>query len=105
MRTNQDQPADTLCAVGSPGRSAAGLRRRAEERLSEKRESQRPDAGEQRTAEDTERLVHELEVHQIELEMQNHELRQARARVDALLAQYTDLYDFAPAGYVTLDRA
>jgi len=86
-------------------RQAGGqaLRRRAEERLSEKQKSQRPAAGDQGTAEDAARLVHELQVHQIELEMQNEELRQARATADALLAQYTDLYDFAPVGYLTLD--
>jgi len=50
------------------------------------------------------RLVHELEVHQIELEMQNDELRQARLTLETTLAKYTDLYDFAPVGYLTLER-
>lgn len=48
------------------------------------------------------RLVHELEVHQIELEMQNAELRLARNDMEALLEKYTELYDFAPVGYFTL---
>jgi PAS domain S-box-containing protein len=43
-------------------------------------------------------------VHQIELEMQNTELRQARYEVDTALEKYTDLYEFAPVGYFTLDR-
>ena len=51
---------------------------------------------------ETARLVHELEVHQIELEMQNEELQRTRAKAEALLAQYTDLYDFAPTGYFNL---
>ncbi len=53
---------------------------------------------------DLQRLVYELQVHQIELEMQNEELVQARAEREAMLDQYTDLYDFSPVGYFTLDR-
>jgi len=100
MKKNQDQPADALRAVGSPGGSAAELRRRAEERL----KGQRTEDRGQRTAEDTARLVHELQVHQIELEMQNEELRQARAQLCAHVAQYIDLFEFAPTGYLILDR-
>lgn len=51
------------------------------------------------------RELHELEVHQIELEMQNEELTEARDKMEALLEKYTDLYDFAPVGYLTLDPA
>jgi len=79
---------------------AAELRRDAEERL----KRQKPAGGEQRTELGTARLVHELQVHQIELEMQNEELRQARTEMETLLAQYTNLYDFAPTGYFNLDR-
>jgi len=50
----------------------------------------------------TRRLVHELQVHQIELEMQNDQLRESRAQVEAALERYTNLYDFAPVGYFTL---
>jgi diguanylate cyclase (GGDEF)-like protein/PAS domain S-box-containing protein len=56
------------------------------------------------TEEELQRLVHELEVHQIELEMQNVELKQARSEVETALEKYTDLYDFAPVGYMTLNR-
>jgi PAS domain S-box-containing protein len=80
---------------------APELRRRAEDRL--QTQEQIPQSA-IRNPQSAQRLVHELRVHQIELEMQNEELRQARARVQTLLAQYTDLYDFAPAGYLTLDR-
>jgi PAS domain S-box-containing protein len=79
---------------------AAALRRRAETRLrAEARKGTAP-----RTTIDTQRLVHELQVHQIELEMQNQELRESRAQVEAGLERYTDLYDFAPVGYLTLSR-
>ena len=78
----------------------AELRRRAEEFLRAKAKG----APLSRTVDEMQRILHELEVHQIELEMQNDELRQARDEVDTALEKYTDLYDFAPVGYFTLDR-
>ena len=78
----------------------AELRLRAEEWLREKPATSRP----QETEDEPLRLHHELQVHQIELEMQNAELRQARDELETTLEQFTDLYDFAPVGYFTLDR-
>jgi hypothetical protein len=60
---------------------SAELRRRAEKRL----KSQMPEADDQNSAVHTQRLLHELQVHQVELEMQNEELRESRAQMEAAL--------------------
>ena len=50
------------------------------------------------------RLVHELQVHQIELELQNEELRRAKEEAEVVSQKYTELYDFAPSGFFTLSK-
>ncbi|MBT2559122.1 PAS domain S-box protein [Hymenobacter sp. ISL-91] len=87
-----------------PASSAAGnalrqLRARAERR---RLVTQSPPA---ETPAEMQRLVQELQVHQIELEMQYEELLLAQAEAEASRAQYLDLYEFAPVGYCTLDAA
>lgn len=77
----------------------AALRRYAEERLQESKKSDPVSP----TETDTKRLLHELEVHQIELQMQNEQLHLAHEEMEKMLERYTDLYDFAPVGYFTLD--
>ena len=82
----------------------ADLRRRAEDRLVEKGKGRREAAGDRKTTVEMQRLVQELQIHQIELEMQNEELKKARDEAEAERERYLDLYDFAPVGYFTLDR-
>ena len=78
------------------------LRRLAEERLLESRSDFAEDGAEESA--NALALVHELQVHQIELEMQNEELKRARLEAEEASAKYSDLYDFAPIGLFTLDE-
>ena len=75
------------------------LRQKAVDALQKKRALRTPVS-----SEDAQRLLHELEVHQIELELQNEELRHAQAEIETSKARYFDLYDFAPIGYFTLSE-
>jgi PAS domain-containing protein len=50
------------------------------------------------------KLIHELEVHQIELEMQNEELKRAKEKAEIAEKKYTELYNFAPSGFLTLTK-
>jgi PAS domain S-box-containing protein len=80
--------------------SARELRRRAESRL------RKQPGSSVRVAKrvDTQRLLQELQIHKIELELQNEELRQSKSEVEAGFQKFSDLYDFAPVGYFSLDE-
>jgi PAS domain S-box-containing protein len=62
-------------------------------------------SGHVETDSEVRRLVHELQVHQIELELQNEELKQTALVARQAVEKFTDLYDFAPIGYFSLDSA
>ncbi|MDN5942780.1 MAG: PAS domain S-box protein, partial [Nitrospira sp.] len=54
---------------------------------------------------DLQQLVHELQVHQVELDMQNDELRQSQVELEVARVRYVDLYDFSPIAHLTLDTS
>ena len=83
--------------LGESRRGNVQLRHRAEELFASRHKSRRMIG-----AQDVETLSHELSVHQIELELQNEELRRANLEAQQARDKYFDLYDMAPAGYVTL---
>jgi len=75
------------------------LRKEAEKRLLQQTERMQSIS-----LKDVKSLVYELGTFQIELEMQNEELRRAQGELEASRSRYTDLYDFAPVGYFTFDK-
>ena len=84
-------------------RKQTELRKAAEEKLSERREENVTAVP--ATNPDTLRLIHELQVHKIELGMQNEQLIDALAQAEEAYRKYSDLYDLAPVGYLTLTRS
>jgi len=96
-------------AKGSHGKitdNRSALRKKAEDRLKEDddvRRTKKPEVRAVREAE-MQRLVHELQVHEIELELQNEELQRANAALEEAQRLYQSLYEFSPVGYFTFDR-
>lgn len=75
------------------------LRRRAEKIITEQ-----PENFQELPIQDLQELITELQIHQVELEMQNDELRKAHVELEASRTKYYELYDFAPVGYFTLNE-
>ena len=84
----------------TPSEQADKLREKAEALL-----QITPAAAEALSAEANKQLLHELQVHQIELELQNEELRKSQSALEESRARYMHLYHLAPVGYVVLNRA
>jgi PAS domain S-box-containing protein len=85
-------------------RGAGGQANQALRRMAEKKLKTRPKDTAEPLLGDAARIIHELRVHQIELEMQNEELHRAQGDLEASRSQYFDLYDLAPVGYFTLSN-
>ncbi|MBV5328323.1 MAG: PAS domain S-box protein [Chlorobium sp.] len=107
-RTNQAKdPTDSMGASRAdalrPGatQSAQALRKHAEE-IQRQRMSRSWEELAGMPPEETRRMLYELQVHQIELELQNEDLRQTQVELAAARARYFDLYDLAPVGYITI---
>ena len=90
--------------TGRHSRAVPVLRQKAEARLL-KEAALTPGHVAALSPEATSQLLHELHVHQIELEMQNEELRESQAALESVRSRYFDLYDLAPVGYCTVSEA
>jgi PAS domain S-box-containing protein len=75
------------------------LRERAEEYI-----QKHPSAIKEIQPDEVKKLIEDLQIHQIELEMQNEELRRAQLELESVRDKYSDLYEFAPVGYFTFDE-
>ena len=97
---NKDNRPEKTDSSANPERT---LRRQAEE-IARDKASLPPEDLDALSSEEIRRMFHELRVHQIELEIQNAELRRTQAELESSRARYIDLYDLAPVGYCTISE-
>jgi len=107
MRRKQKNKGDILMKKVNKGVNAetqtTDLRKRAEV-IAEETADQSAENVEGQSPAEVKQTLHELRVHQVELDMQNEELRSAHMEIDAARKRYFDLYDLAPVGYVTVSE-
>ena len=97
-------PQDSRPEPPAPSAGSGQDLRQQAEGIARRKPAPSPEHPETFSPEETRRTFHELRVHQIELELQNEELRWAQAALEASRARYFDLYDLAPVGYCTLNK-
>jgi PAS domain S-box-containing protein len=100
-QANRFKTAETKRPTKSPhfSRAPKGLRARAEQVLAKTRGDIAP-----MSEPDVRKLVHDLQVHEVELEMQNDELRRTQHALEEARDRFADLYDFAPLALLTLSQ-
>lgn len=96
---NLEKPDDRKKRVSSASMDATPLRKRAEKIL---KANQTPTILKEQKLLNPQELIHELQVHQVELELQNEELRRTQSELELTLTQYFELYDLAPVGYLSV---
>ncbi len=102
MKDERGRPAGIWAisrSISEPSQDKRQLRKKAEDILRNKEML----SAQSLTKQEVQELVHEFQVHEIELEMQNDQLRQSQHEIEESHARYSDLYDFAPVGYFTFD--
>ncbi|MFH0996302.1 MAG: PAS domain S-box protein [Pseudomonadota bacterium] len=103
MENKDSRPGDAPLCRDSGEQSGQALRRQAEELARKKGPllQEHPDA---LSPEETRRMLHELRVYQLELEMQNDELKRSQWELEASRDRYFNFYDLSPVGYFTLSE-
>jgi PAS domain S-box-containing protein len=98
MKNSLMPETEIKCMKKKTEKKTDSLRERAEARLAKQKDRPREIA-----STDPKKLVNELDTHQIELEMQNEELRRAQQELETSRNKFAELYDFSPVGYFTID--
>ncbi len=105
QHSGPSEPSPSVGPTGSPLAGSGQAPRRQAEKIIRTEAALSPKSPKTPSPGKVGRTLHELQVHQVELEMQNEELRRVQAELEISQARYFDLYDLAPVGYLTLSEA